>query len=307
MSQNGAGQRGAAEIPVHAEKEYAGENGTANGAAPLPEGAEEQEFADDGSREYRENGLTVLPSETLKRVQVSIERSDYQFANLLASLEWQILEKFDIPLSGSLLSDALAGAEEGEAPAGMAAPTVFGVTSALVGEGKTTVAMHLAFSIARNSFKKVCLIDLGMGEDEICRRLGVKQEVGVVNVLDGTETIIHTLQVADCGELSIMPAGPAPENPTKTSRSPAVPEVIAAARQMFDIIIVDMPAVLTGNALPIASYLDRVMLVVCAGVTPRDVVNDALDRIGRKRTLGVVLNRIKPSSPRWVQKRLSRI
>jgi Mrp family chromosome partitioning ATPase len=72
-------------------------------------------------------------------------------------------------------------------------------------------------------------------------------------------------------------------------------------------VIVDMPAVLTGNALPIAAHLDRIMMVVTAGVTPKDVVNDALDRIGRKRTLGVILNRIKPSAPTWLQRRLSRI
>ncbi|MEI6431638.1 MAG: hypothetical protein WCP07_05620, partial [bacterium] len=61
----------------------------------------------------------------LKRVQISIEQSDYQFANLLASLEWQILEKFDIPLSGSILSDAFAGdGHEGEDAPGVGAPSV---------------------------------------------------------------------------------------------------------------------------------------------------------------------------------------
>lgn len=290
---NGNGTRAGTETPLH----------------PSEQDAERNEgYGEENGERDPETGLTALPQENLKRVQVSIEQSDYQFANLLASLEWQILEKFDIPLSGSILSDAFSGeGNEGEAPPGVGGPSVFGVTSALVGEGKTTVAMHLAFSIARNSYKKVCLIDMGLGDDEICRRLGVKQNFGVNNILDGEDSVIQTLEVADCGDLSIMPGGPHPENATRAARSPAVPEVITAARQMFDIIIVDLPAVLTGNALPIATYLDRVLMVTCAGVTPRDVINDALDRIGRKRTLGIVLNRIKPSSPKWVQKRLARI
>jgi Mrp family chromosome partitioning ATPase len=299
MSENANGQRGGADPSLY---------GTDSSHPPESfAGNEDYDNATDGGAES-ETSLTALPQENLKRVQISIEQSDYQFANLLASLEWQILEKFDIPLSGSILSDAFAGdGHEGEDAPGVGAPSVFGVTSALVGEGKTTVAMHLAFSIARNSYKKVCLIDMGLGDDEICRRLGVKQSFGVANILDGEDSVIQTLEVADCGDLSIMPGGPLPQNTTRAARSPAVPEVITAARQMFDIIIVDLPAVLTGNALPIATYLDRVLMVVCAGVTPRDVVNDALDRIGRKRTLGVVLNRIKPSSPIWVQKRLARI
>jgi Mrp family chromosome partitioning ATPase len=263
---------------------------------------------DNGSRDQndQERGLTVLPADDRRRVQVSIEKNDFQFAHLYASLEWKLHEKIDTALTGAFLSDAFSGTNADANP-GFAAPSVFGVTSALIGEGKTTIAMHLAFTIARNTFKKVCLIDMSLGADEICRRIGVTPEAGVVSVLEGGETIIRTIQVTDCGDLSIMPGGPMPANSTRAARSPAVPEVIAAARQMFDVVIVDMPAVLTGNALPIAAHLDRVLMVVTAGVTPKDVINDALDRVGRKRTLGVVLNRIKPSAPNWLQRRLSQI
>ncbi|WP_309708554.1 CpsD/CapB family tyrosine-protein kinase [Armatimonas sp.] len=237
--------------------------------------------------------VTVVPSEALRRVHVAIERTDADFAQLHAAMEWQLAESANANHwddAAEHLTDPLLDVD-----------SVFGITSAVPGEGKTTIAMHLAFSIARNSGRKVCLIDLGLGDNEICRRIGVRTEKGLVNVLEGEDYIIRTLQLSDCGDLSVMPAGKLPRNPNKAARSAAVTEIIAAAREIYDTVIVDLPAVSTGNALPIAEHLDKVMLVVCSGVTPKDIVQQAVDRLGRKRVLGVVLNRMKSSMPNKIQ------
>jgi protein-tyrosine kinase len=237
--------------------------------------------------------VTVVPSEALRRVHVAIERTDADFAQLHAAMEWQLAESANANHwddAAEHLTDPLLDVD-----------SVFGITSAVPGEGKTTIAMHLAFSIARNSGRKVCLIDLGLGDNEICRRIGVRTEKGLVNVLEGDDYIIRTLQLSDCGDLSVMPAGKLPRNPNKAARSAAVTEIIAAAREIYDTVIVDLPAVSTGNALPIAEHLDKVMLVVCSGATPKDIVQQAVDRLGRKRVLGVVLNRMKSSMPNKIQ------
>ncbi len=237
--------------------------------------------------------VTVVPSEALRRVHVAIERTDADFAQLHAAMEWQLAECTNTNHwddAAEHLTDPLRDIDN-----------VFGITSAVPGEGKTTIAMHLAFSIARNSGRKVCLIDLGLGDNEICRRIGVRTEKGLINVLEGEDYVIRTLQLSDCGDLSVMPAGKLPRNPNKAARSAAVTEIIAAAREIYDTVIVDLPAVSTGNALPIAEHLDKVMLVVCSGVTPKDMVQQAVDRLGRKRVLGVVLNRMKSSMPYKIQ------
>lgn len=243
--------------------------------------------------------VTVVPAEALRRVHVSIERADADFAQLHAAMEWQLAENANAAHwdeAASRLDDPL-----------MESDSVFGVTSAVSGEGKTTVAMHLAFSIARNTGKKVCLIDFGMGDNEICHRLGVRTEKGVIDVLEGRDYVIRTLQLSECGDLHVMPAGKLPRNANKAARSPAVTELMAAVREMYDIVIVDLPAVETGNALPIAEHLDKVMVVVCSGVTPKDVVQQAVDRLGRRRVLGIVLNRTKSAIPRKLQQFLRRV
>ncbi|GAB4461158.1 MAG: hypothetical protein OHK0029_26060 [Armatimonadaceae bacterium] len=183
-------------------------------------------------------------------------------------------------------------------------PVVLGVTSAIAGEGKTTVALHLAMDIARNNFKKVCLMDMALGEDTLSQRLGVNTGLGLVNVLEGSHNTIPTLESDEIEGLCVMPAGKTPSNPARAARSPSVAEVIAASRELFDVIIVDLPAVATGNTLPIVPHLDAMIMVVCSGVTPRKVVESALDRLGKKKILGVVLNRVKSPTPTWMQRRL---
>ena len=66
-----------------------------------------------------------------------------------------------------------------------------------------------------------------------------------------------------------------------------------------------MPAVSTDYALPLTRHMDGVLVVARAGVTPRDVVNEALDRLGRDKVVGVTLNRVQTAGPVWLRKRMA--
>jgi Mrp family chromosome partitioning ATPase len=231
------------------------------------------------------------------RLQANNSQTPEVFSHLYASVERQIARASDSPVNPSQR---------------IRSSFVLGVTSAIGGEGKTTVALHLAMSAAHDTFKTVCLIDLSMGEDDLCRRLGVhpSDSGGVVDILEKMDNIVPALplvQMVGTDELIIMPAGKVPDNRAKVARSPRVAELIAAAARMFDVVIVDLPSVESDNALPIAAHLDGVLMVVCAGATPRHQINDALDRIGRARVLGVVLNRASLCIPVWLQKRLRKL
>ena len=223
---------------------------------------------------------------------VHVEQTPQEFSRLFATVERQVAQIAD----GALQQSGILGAD---------APYVLGVTSAAAGEGKTTIALHLALSAARSSMKKVCLIDLSLGEDDLCQRLGViPPEQGVVNVLEERDQTLTTLKLSGGDDLVIMPAGRPPINAAKLARSARVAELIVAARQNFDIIVVDMPAVSSDNAVPLAAHTDGVLFVTCAGVTPKSVVQRSVDALGRKKVLGVVLNRVRVSAPQWILKRL---
>lgn len=202
-------------------------------------------------------------------------------------------------------------------------PYVLGVSSAVAGEGKTTTAMHLALAMAKNSYKRICLMDFSFPEDnsgDLGHRLGLYPAVegeadkdaplaletaGIVDVLEETTRTVPTFQMADPDNLTIVPGGRPATRPARISRSPRVPQLLSSARHAFDVIIVDMPAVATEYAIPLARHMDGVMLVVHAGATPRDIVQRAIDLLGQQRVVGVALNRYKSNVPDWLARMLN--
>ena len=173
---------------------------------------------------------------------------------------------------------------------------VLGITSAIPGEGKTTLALYLARTIACSTDQRVCLLDLSLGQDEICRRIGVSPApAGAMGFLEAGQP----LAVLECGglfPLSVAPAGRAPNNPARTARSPRVAELLSSLRAAYDLVIVDLPSVAGDNAVPLAHQMDSLVLVVRAGATPRGLIQGAVETLGHDRISGVVLNRV--TSPR---------
>jgi Mrp family chromosome partitioning ATPase len=218
---------------------------------------------------------------TVGTASIATTEPEAALASLYATLEWHLGE--------------LAASEDAHHANGI----VIGVTSAVAGEGKTTVALEIALQASRSSHLKVCVIDFGLGGDDIGARLGWPSTGrGLCDLLDGQDRIGAMVSVPsvrlgpECGGLTVIRGGRAPRNAARAARSPVVSAVIGQARRSFDLVILDLPTVASGNALPVLQCADRAVIVVCAGVTPRDLVNDALDRIGRDRALGVVLNQV---------------
>ncbi|MES2463047.1 MAG: CpsD/CapB family tyrosine-protein kinase [Armatimonadota bacterium] len=173
-------------------------------------------------------------------------------------------------------------------------PVVLGVTSAVAGEGKTTVALHLAMSIARDYGKDVCLMDLSLGSDTLSQRLGISTEAtgtGLLSLLEGTETSISAIQTIKYDRISVLPSGGTPADAARAARSPAILELLNAGRESFDVVIVDLPPVTSGNVSPIVAHLDAILMVIDAGVASKETVAGALERLDQSKVLGIVLNR----------------
>jgi Mrp family chromosome partitioning ATPase len=239
-------------------------------------------------------GEETAPSRLSPVINLRVEKTPAEFSHLYASLERQIAGVGDV----TLISGETLGAER---------PYVLGVTSAVLGEGKTTVALHLAMTVAQDTFKRVCLIDMSLGKGDLAARLGVPPRgEGVVPVLEDSNNVVPTLQLAGCDNLVVIPAGKAPINAARLARSPRVAQLIISARMAFDVVIVDMPAVASDNALPLTRHMDGLLVVARAGATPRDVVAQALDALGRDKVIGVTLNRVKTTGPAWLRKRAAK-
>ncbi|HEY3329958.1 MAG TPA: CpsD/CapB family tyrosine-protein kinase [Capsulimonadaceae bacterium] len=255
---------------------------------------------------------TISPGEPII-LPVRTEQSPPEFVHLQSAIESHLLD-ISAPSAVSISSVAEDGLDQDR-------PYVLGVSSAVQGEGKTTTAIHLAITMAQNSYKRICLMDFSLAqtvEGDLAHRLGlyVNRSVaeaaprpsgptrGIVDVLEETSHSVSTFQLSEPDNLTIIPAGRPSLRPARCARSPRVPQLISSARHVFDVIIVDMPAIATEYATPMMRYLDGVMLVVYSGTTPRQMVQQAIEVVGREKVVGVALNRYKTNVPGWLMRKL---
>lgn len=169
-------------------------------------------------------------------------------------------------------------------------PKVIAVTSALPGEGKTSVAVNLAASLAESGVK-VCLVETDLRRPTAARALGLVGDAGLTTCLIGQADVQQVLQSADT--FTVLSSGPVPPNPAELLGSEQFRTVLADLSEQFDHIVIDTSPVLpvTDTAV-MAPMVDGYVLVVRAGRTGRSQVAAALDtlRHGGTPVLGTVLN-----------------
>lgn len=180
--------------------------------------------------------------------------------------------------------------------AGVANPIrVVLVASALPGDGKTTVATNLALTIAREG-KRVLLIDADLRGGRVDVMLRLPLAAGLGEVLRGQhdfEAAVRQVPVGGGRVVHVLPRGTAKADPAALLASDKPREVLARARELYDMVILDTPPV---NAVADAALLSRqcdgVLVVARAGATARDALVFAMEqlRIVHAPVIGAVLN-----------------
>lgn len=140
---------------------------------------------------------------------------------------------------------------------------IIGITSSLSGEGKTTTAINLAYTMAQTE-KNVLLIEADMRLPTICRRLGLKSFSGLSNLLIGQCSGVEVLQkTALAPNVRVVSAGDLPPNPTEMLGSARMQNTLKTLSDYFSVIIVDLPPICSvSDALAVSKYLDGMLLVV---------------------------------------------
>jgi len=167
---------------------------------------------------------------------------------------------------------------------------VIGVTSALSGEGRTTVALGLARTLARDVEGSLLVVEADLSRPSLGTLLDLPPSPGLSSVLRGECSLGATTQVTAEG-LCVIQAGVSGRDTPRLLRRLAGWNPFVSARVHGRVIIVDLPPILNEAYAPsVASLADELVLVIRAGETPVAAVREALRRLGDHPVRGAVLN-----------------
>jgi capsular exopolysaccharide synthesis family protein len=168
------------------------------------------------------------------------------------------------------------------------------ITSAVSGEGKTTVATNLALACARTG-QRVVIVDADLRRPMVSSYLGVAQPLGLTSVVAGEATLAEALTPVDDGRVHVLGSGPIPSNPSELLGSAQMGSLLDELRDTFDIVIVDAPPVLpVADALVLAGELEAVVIVTRVGDTTRERLKQAADAVLQVKgnLVGIVPNAV---------------
>lgn len=175
----------------------------------------------------------------------------------------------------------------------------FTITSGLLGEGKTTVALGLALSLTRMN-QRVLLIDADLRRSGLQSQLGIDSESGLSTFLSGSPTATrpHRLDLG-FAHLDILPAGPVPNDPLPLLSSHRFSDLLARSRDIYDVILIDTPPVLgLADAVKIGSVCDGTIVVSRLDRITQKELTAMLTLLAPLKILGLIANGAKDSPSR---------
>lgn len=166
------------------------------------------------------------------------------------------------------------------------------VTSAMPGEGKSTVAANLAAVLAKAGNKTV-LLEADFLRPVTNEYFGMGREIGLSNVLTGAIDVHKALKrPEELENLWVLTAGSLPPNSSELLGSETMKRTLGALTKWADWVIVDTPPILAvADTTAVARWADGVMLVVREGSTTRVAARSSLEALGNigARLVGVVI------------------
>ncbi|MEG4517697.1 MULTISPECIES: polysaccharide biosynthesis tyrosine autokinase [unclassified Microcoleus] len=179
------------------------------------------------------------------------------------------------------------------------------VGSALAGDGKSTVALHLAATAAAVG-QRVLLVDADLRCPQLHAKLGLPNVRGLGDAISTDLSLNDAIQRAPNQEnLFVLTAGQIPPDPIKLLSSKKMQYLMEQFQAFFDLVIYDTPplAGLADTHL-IAAHTDATIMVVQIGQTDRSQVRKVLEELkfSGASVLGIVANGCKNTGHSYRQR-----
>ena len=226
-----------------------------------------------------------LPSSATKAVSVVTGKADYSNGNGNDSVRSvdptsPAFESFRAVRTSLIFSNAVQSLRS------------IAVTSAALGDGKSTTTANLATAFAQQGMR-VLAIDCDIRRGRLHKFFGASHSPGLMEVVVGQTSLAEAIHLTSTPNLSLLTAGRRPPNPTELLGSEPVRQILSQLNQEYDLLVIDTPPVLAAaDAAVLSSVVDGVIVVVRIGVTDRRAAKRAVERMQAvgARVLGTVLN-----------------
>lgn len=152
------------------------------------------------------------------------------------------------------------------------------VTSALPGEGKSTLASHLAHSLSQ--VERVLLIECDLRRPSLHKAFDFKDSTGLAQLLSGEAKFVDAIKLQAIDKLDVIPAGQIPKNPLELLGSAKFSHLIEQMKKRYDRIVIDSaPVQAVSDALILGQFADAVLYAVKANSTPMNISARGVKRL----------------------------
>ncbi|MCD4718873.1 MAG: polysaccharide biosynthesis tyrosine autokinase [Desulfobacula sp.] len=172
-------------------------------------------------------------------------------------------------------------------------PKILLITSMAPGEGKSSVAVCLAGSIAQTG-KRILLIDADMRRPVQHKNFNQENTSGLSSLLAGVAEEDESIQLDILENLDLITAGPIPPNPSELLSSKKFKEMLHTFSNSYDMVIIDSPPLASvTDPVILSQNVDGVIIVTWAGKTTYEILGKGLKQLTEINApiTGLVLNR----------------
>lgn len=172
-------------------------------------------------------------------------------------------------------------------------PKTVVISSPNPAEGKTTTAINTAIALAQTG-ARVVIIDADMRKPRIHKVFGRDNGTGLSNYLSGNIQLDSIIRTSRIPNLSFIPSGPIPPNPSELLGSNLFRKMIQSLGERYNHLVFDSPPIIgfTDSTI-LSTMVDGIILVIIGGKTPKETLLRAKEILFQvdARILGVVINR----------------
>jgi capsular exopolysaccharide synthesis family protein len=181
---------------------------------------------------------------------------------------------------------------------------VLAICSAISGEGKTTIGVGLAVTIAQDfPDRRVLVVETDLQRPVLADDFGIDSSPGLADCLVNGVPLLAACRPTYIENLHVLPAGALPRIPGRPLRSSQMAALVEVMRENYHMVILDLPPVLSNSdSILLTDLVDAVICVVRAGVTPSNLVTRMLEQIEEAKLRGVVLNGTRSAAPGWLRR-----